>query len=115
MGTRPQVSPPAAQTLIPSTRVVYPHHQTRPPNVKDVMTDRGDQPDSADDAAAAHRGPARDRHVPVMRDRILELLAPALEREGSVHVDATLGMGGHAEGVLDHFPGTAVVGIDRDH
>ncbi len=55
------------------------------------------------------------RHVPVMRDRILELLAPALDREGSVHVDATLGMGGHAEGVLERFPTTTVVGIDRDH
>ena len=31
-----------------------------------------------------------------------------------MHVDATLGMGGHAEGVLDRFPGTTVVGIDRD-
>jgi len=49
-----------------------------------------------------------------MRDRILDLLAPSLEREGSVHVDATLGMGGHAEGVLDRFPGATVIGIDRD-
>ncbi|MER7074098.1 16S rRNA (cytosine(1402)-N(4))-methyltransferase RsmH [Terrabacter sp. NPDC000476] len=60
------------------------------------------------------RGPAQGRHVPVMRDRILELLTPALEKPGAVHVDATLGMGGHAEGVLDRFPGCTVVGIDRD-
>ena len=60
------------------------------------------------------RGPAQGRHVPVMRDRILDLLAPALERRGAVHVDATLGMGGHAEGVLERFPESTVVGIDRD-
>src|SRR6476659_2245672 len=60
------------------------------------------------------RGPAQGRHVPVMRDRILDLLAPALERNGAVHVDATLGMGGHAEGVLERFPESTVVGIDRD-
>jgi 16S rRNA (cytosine1402-N4)-methyltransferase len=60
------------------------------------------------------RGPAQDRHVPVLRDRILDLLAPALERPGAVHVDATLGMGGHAEGVLERFPDCTVVGIDRD-
>lgn len=60
------------------------------------------------------RGPAHERHVPVMRDRILELLAPALDRAGAVHIDATLGMGGHAEGVLDRFPQCTVIGIDRD-
>jgi 16S rRNA (cytosine1402-N4)-methyltransferase len=49
-----------------------------------------------------------------MRDRILDLLAPALERPGAMHVDGTLGMGGHAEGVLERFPECTVVGIDRD-
>ena len=60
------------------------------------------------------RGPAQGRHVPVMRDRILELLEPALSRPGAVHVDGTLGMGGHAEGVLERFPECTVIGIDRD-
>ena len=60
------------------------------------------------------RGQAQERHVPVMRDRILELLAPALQRPGAVHIDGTLGMGGHAEGVLERFPDCTVVGIDRD-
>src|SRR6476620_6318375 len=60
------------------------------------------------------RGQAQERHVPVMRDRILELLAPALQRPGAVHIDGTLGMGGHAEGVLERFPECIVVGIDRD-
>jgi 16S rRNA (cytosine1402-N4)-methyltransferase len=60
------------------------------------------------------RGTAEDRHVPVLRDRILELLAPALQQPGSVMVDATVGMGGHSESVLEHCPSARVVGIDRD-
>ncbi len=60
------------------------------------------------------RGTAQARHVPVLRDRILELLAPALQVPGSVMVDATVGMGGHSESILEHCPGTRVVGIDRD-
>jgi 16S rRNA (cytosine1402-N4)-methyltransferase len=50
-----------------------------------------------------------------MRDRVLELLAPALQAPGSVLVDATLGMGGHSEQILERCPGARVVGIDRDH
>lgn len=60
------------------------------------------------------RGPAQERHVPVMRDRILDLLEPALARPGALHLDGTLGMGGHAEGVLERFPDCTVIGIDRD-
>ncbi len=69
---------------------------------------------SVKDNEMSDRGPAQGRHVPVMRDRILDLLAPALERPGAVHVDGTLGMGGHAEGVLERFAECTVVGIDRD-
>jgi 16S rRNA (cytosine1402-N4)-methyltransferase len=54
------------------------------------------------------------RHVPVMLDRIVALLAPALDRPGSVVVDCTLGLGGHSEALLERFPGTRLVGIDRD-
>jgi 16S rRNA (cytosine1402-N4)-methyltransferase len=60
------------------------------------------------------RGTTQARHVPVLRDRILELLAPALQEPGSVMVDATLGMGGHSESVLEQCPHARVVGIDRD-
>ena len=60
------------------------------------------------------RGTAQARHVSVMRGRILELLAPALQEPGSVMVDATVGMGGHSELVLEQCPGARVVGIDRD-
>jgi 16S rRNA (cytosine1402-N4)-methyltransferase len=44
----------------------------------------------------------------------LELLEPALRRPGAVAVDATLGLGGHAEGMLRAHPGLTVVGLDRD-
>jgi 16S rRNA (cytosine1402-N4)-methyltransferase len=60
------------------------------------------------------RGRAADRHIPVLRDRILDLLAPALTEPGSVYVDATLGMGGHAQAVLERCPNARLVGIDRD-
>ena len=56
----------------------------------------------------------RDIHTPVLLDRCVELLAPALEREGAVFVDATLGMGGHSEAFLERFPGIHLVGLDRD-
>ena len=54
------------------------------------------------------------RHVPVMRDRVIALLAPALESPGAVLVDATLGLGGHAEHALTSFPALRLIGVDRD-
>ncbi len=54
------------------------------------------------------------RHVPVMLDRVVALLAPALAEPGSVLIDATLGLGGHTETVLERCPQAHVVGIDRD-
>jgi len=56
----------------------------------------------------------RGRHIPVLLERCLELLAPALDRPGAVHVDATLGLGGHAEAVLGAFPEVRLIGLDRD-
>jgi 16S rRNA (cytosine1402-N4)-methyltransferase len=58
-------------------------------------------------------------HVPVLLDRCVELLAPALTRHrsdgtGAVLVDATLGAGGHAERFLTEFGGLRLVGLDRD-
>lgn len=53
-------------------------------------------------------------HVPVLLDRCLALLAPALERPGAVVVDATLGAGGHSEALLRRFPDVLLVGVDRD-
>ena len=57
---------------------------------------------------------SQSRHVPVMLQRCLDLLAPALERPGAVAVDCTLGLGGHSEALLGRCPAARLVGIDRD-
>src|SRR6059058_165587 len=53
-------------------------------------------------------------HVPVLRERVLALLAPALVRPDAVVVDATLGLGGHAAALLAAHPQLRLIGIDRD-
>lgn len=53
-------------------------------------------------------------HVPVLLEPVLDLLAPSLDHDGAVAIDATLGLGGHTEAMLARFPGLTVVGIDRD-
>jgi 16S rRNA (cytosine1402-N4)-methyltransferase len=53
-------------------------------------------------------------HEPVMLERTLELLAPALASEKAVLVDCTLGLGGHSEAFLKAFENLTVIGIDRD-
>jgi 16S rRNA (cytosine1402-N4)-methyltransferase len=63
----------------------------------------------------ARTGDAAARHEPVLRDRVVGLLEPALRAEGSVVVDGTLGMGGHAHALLTACPTALLVGIDRDH
>ncbi|MDM4763078.1 16S rRNA (cytosine(1402)-N(4))-methyltransferase RsmH [Galbitalea sp. SE-J8] len=56
----------------------------------------------------------RIRHIPVSLERSLELLTPALDGDGAVLVDATLGLGGHSEAFLERFPRLTLVGLDRD-
>jgi 16S rRNA (cytosine1402-N4)-methyltransferase len=58
-------------------------------------------------------------HDPVLLDRCVELLTPALTRRhadgtGATLVDATLGAGGHAERFLTELPGLHLIGLDRD-
>ncbi|MDQ1629742.1 MAG: rRNA (cytosine1402-N4)-methyltransferase [Actinomycetota bacterium] len=53
-------------------------------------------------------------HVPVMLERVVSVLAPALEAPGAVVVDATLGLGGHSATLLDRFSDLRLVGFDRD-
>lgn len=65
------------------------------------------------------RGSGDHGHIPVLLDRCVELLTPALTRQnadgsGAVLVDATLGAGGHSERFLTEFPGLRVIGLDRD-
>lgn len=69
------------------------------------------QQDRLSDELAANHG-----HVPVLRDRMAALLAPAVEAAGdtAVIVDGTLGAGGHTEHFLTTFPQARVIGIDRD-
>ena len=59
---------------------------------------------------------ANHGHVPVMRDRMGDLLRPAVDAfgGGAVIVDGTLGAGGHTEYFLSEFPAVTVIGIDRD-
>ncbi len=59
-------------------------------------------------------GSAAAAHLPVMRDRVVELLAPALELPDAVLVDATLGRAGHASALLTEHPGLRLIGIDTD-
>ena len=57
---------------------------------------------------------AEASHVPVLLGRVTELLTPVLSKRGAVVVDATLGLGGHAEAMLEAFEHVHVIGIDRD-
>ena len=50
-------------------------------------------------------------HVPVLLREVLAALRP---ERGGVLVDATLGLGGHAEALLDASGSVRLVGIDRD-
>src|SRR5271163_3640674 len=81
------------------------------PNARFVASDR--------DLVALAGNPDDFGHVPVLLQRCVELLAPALTRrhpDGSeaVLVDATLGAGGHAERFLTELPGLRLIGLDRD-
>ena len=61
--------------------------------------------------------PASPAHVPVLLDRVVALMAPALRPTGDaapVFVDATLGLGGHSEAILNACPEAHLVGVDRD-
>ncbi|MBA2640534.1 MAG: 16S rRNA (cytosine(1402)-N(4))-methyltransferase RsmH [Nocardioidaceae bacterium] len=64
-----------------------------------------------DDADTADNGGG---HVPVLLERVVDLLAPALQQPGSVLVDATVGLGGHSGAILDRCPQARVIGLDRD-
>ncbi|MBV8928654.1 MAG: 16S rRNA (cytosine(1402)-N(4))-methyltransferase RsmH, partial [Mycobacteriaceae bacterium] len=88
------------------------------PNARFVTSDR----DLGAGAAGITRGIAVSEdygHIPVLLDRCLELLRPALTRHsadgsGALLVDATLGAGGHAARFLGELAGLRLLGLDRD-
>lgn len=51
-------------------------------------------------------------HIPVLLAETLGFLEPAAR--GGVFVDCTLGMGGHAQAILESAASVSVIGIDRD-
>jgi 16S rRNA (cytosine1402-N4)-methyltransferase len=53
-------------------------------------------------------------HVPVLVERVVALLTPAVRAPSAVAVDATLGPGGHSMALLQRFESLRVVGLDRD-
>jgi 16S rRNA (cytosine1402-N4)-methyltransferase len=72
-----------------------------------------------DDQVRPRRQPDGPLHIPVMLERADQLLGPAISHcgadgEGAVLVDATLGLGGHAEAFLRAYPGLRLIGLDRD-
>ena len=90
------------------------------PNVRSALSDRDLGAGALIKVVAmASKSDADHGHIPVLIDRCVELLTPALTRqnadgEGAVLIDATLGAGGHAERFLTELPGLRLIGLDRD-
>jgi len=62
-------------------------------------------------------GAAAPRHVPVLAERVLALIAPAVAdpaHGAPIVVDATVGLGGHAAALLAAHPHVHLIGLDRD-
>jgi 16S rRNA (cytosine1402-N4)-methyltransferase len=60
---------------------------------------------------AANMGGMGAPHRPVLLRETLDVLAP---ERGGFFIDGTLGLGGHAEAILESSPDTRVLGIDLD-
>ena len=56
----------------------------------------------------------QEQHIPVMRDRVIEMFIPALNVSDPLLIDGTLGLAGHTESLLKEFPNLKIIGIDRD-
>lgn len=71
-----------------------------------------DQPPAMPNVARTPTG--RSMHIPVMRERVVQLLSPALQDPHALLVDGTLGLAGHASAVLAANPSARLIGLDRD-
>jgi 16S rRNA (cytosine1402-N4)-methyltransferase len=76
--------------------------------------------DRANRAGGAHRSDARrasapDVHAPVLVEPVIDAFTRALgPKPEGFYVDGTIGAGGHAARLLEHFPKLTVVGCDWD-
>jgi len=52
------------------------------------------------------------KHEPVLLSEVIRFLEP--NRADGVLVDATVGLGGHGEALLERYPGVRLIAIDRD-
>jgi 16S rRNA (cytosine1402-N4)-methyltransferase len=89
------------------------------PNARSGFSDRDLDAGALIKEVAMASNPGDHGHIPVLLDRCVELLTPALTRQnadgdGAVLLDATLGAGGHAERFLTELPGLRLIGLDRD-
>jgi 16S rRNA (cytosine1402-N4)-methyltransferase len=89
------------------------------PNARSVLSGRDLDAGAFIKEVAMGSNSGEHGHLPVLIDRCVELLTPALTREhadgeGAVLIDATLGAGGHAERFLTELPGLRLIGLDRD-
>ena len=73
------------------------------------MPEPAERPD-----AAGHEQPGEPLHLPVMLERCVDLLAPALASPGALLVDGTVGLGGHTGALLRTRHLARGVGLDRD-
>ncbi len=63
-------------------------------------------------AVTPEQQPGPWQHLPVLYDQVLELLDP---QPGGLYLDATVGLGGHAYGILERSaPNGRLLGIDAD-
>lgn len=122
--TRDLLSPVANLEYFPGSKIVRPGTLPRCQGQQRRQGFWGHQHQRMNNEELRQKGapvdkPTPERHTPVLLDRCLELLAPGVEaaREAGrtpVVLDATLGMGGHSEGILGAFPDAILVAVDRD-
>ncbi|MHA6528598.1 16S rRNA (cytosine(1402)-N(4))-methyltransferase RsmH [Corynebacterium pyruviciproducens] len=95
------------------------HHADRVPPRSGTDEPSVLEPSLTADTARVQRSfdlSANHGHVPVMRDRMIELVGIGIDAAEStgIVVDATLGAGGHTEYLLATNPRARVIGVDRD-